>query len=443
MAKKMKQCNILIHAGLIITQNKNREILENCSIAIKDGIIAEIGDTGQMKQVWFGDNTLNYQEKLVMPGLINAHTHAAMTFLRGFADDLPLMDWLNNCIFPAEKELTHEIVYLGSLLGYAEMLSTGTTACIDMYIFEDAVFKAAETAGLRCLGGEALFAFPSAAFSSFNAALEETERLADKYKNHSRLKVAVNPHSVYTTNSRILKETARVAKKLELPVHIHLAETKEETEESILKHGMRPVQWCKSNGLFDCRLVLAHMVDLNSREMTMLAKADITAVHNPASNMKLASGAAQVPKMQKKGIAVALGTDGPASNNSLNMFCEMSRAALLHKVVLRNPTEMPASLVLDMATLNGAKAFGNINLGKIETGCPADCIALDLHSPGLLPVYNPVSLAVYAASGHEVRMTMAEGEILYEDGRFTRFDYSALLKEIKTLRSFAIKHYKR
>lgn len=435
----MQHCSTLLHAGILVTQDAQRRVIENGSLAIRQGTVAAVGTREALSAAWQAEQELDLGSMLVLPGLVNAHTHAAMTFLRGLADDMPLMDWLHRRIFPVEARLTPEVVRLGSLLGYAEMLRTGTTACMDMYIFEEAVFEAARTAGLRCTGGEAVFAFPSAACAGPEAALAATRALAERCAGEERLRVAVNPHSVYTTTPEILTACGELAEELGLPLHIHLAETREETELCLKNHGRRPVDFCRHLGLLNLPCTLAHVVDVTEEELDMLARHKVVVAHNPSSNMKLASGVAPLPAMLKRGLAVGLGTDGPASNNQLNMFTEMGRAALLHKAAGHDPTLMPAARVLDMATLGGAAALHDSRLGSLEPGKAADCVALDLASPNLQPLYSPVSQAVYAATGHETRMTMVGGEILYRDGRFSRFDYDALCREARSLRSFALR----
>ena len=434
----MRHCDTLLHAACIVTQDEQRRVIENASLAIDKGLIADIGPTAELIQRWQASETLHFEDKLVLPGLINAHTHAAMTFLRGLADDMPLMDWLNQRIFPVEQKLTPELVRLGSLMGYAEMLRTGTTACVDMYLFEAAVFEAADTAGLRCLGGEAVFAFPSAAFPGPQAALDATRALAEKYRNHDRLRVAVNPHSVYTTTPEILTACRDLAQEQSLPLHIHLAETPSETQICLSAQGKRPTEYCHSLGLLDVPCTLAHVVDVTSAELDLLARQKAVVAHNPSSNMKLASGAAPVAAMLARGMNVGLGTDGAASNNRLNMFTEMGRSALLHKLTGLDPTLLPAGQVLDMATLGGAAAMHDARLGSLAPGMAADCIALDLTEPNLQPMYNEVSHIVYAATGMETRMTMVGGEVLYNEGRFTRFDYAALCEEMRDVRRFVL-----
>lgn len=436
---QMHECDQIICAPFILTQNAARDVLENAAIAVLNGKIAAIGEQNAVLGAWQAREKLKAADCLLMPALINAHCHAAMTFLRGLADDLPLMEWLTGTVFPVEKRLTHEITRLGSLLGYAEMLSTGCGACIDMYIYEDAVFEAADLAGMRCLGGEAIFDFPSAACRSAREAMERTREMAQKYAGHDRIGVAVNPHSVYTTTPEILKKSRALAQGLDLPLHIHLAETEAETAACLKNFQCRPIEYCEKLGLLEGKTVAAHLVHITAKEAAYLAESGVIGVHNPSSNMKLASGACPVETAQSKGLHFALGTDGPASNNQLNMFAEMRQAALLAKLQADNPAALPAQKILDMATREGAKAFGADCTGTLEPGAPADIIALDLKCPNMQPFHNAVSQAVYGATGRECRMTMIAGEILYKDGQFTRFNYDDLLRETKELRQFARK----
>ncbi len=432
-------CDLLLHAARIVTQNTERATLENGTLAIDKGNIVALGPRPDITSVWQGARELDLGNMLVLPGLVNAHTHAAMTFLRGLADDLPLMDWLTGHIFPVEQHLTPEIVEWSCLLGYAEMLRTGTTACMDMYIIEESVFRAADTAGLRCCGGEAVFAFPSASSPTPEQALELTRELAQRYRGHPRISVAVNPHSVYTTTPEILARCRELAEECSLPLHIHLAETPSETSQSLERWGRRPLPYCRDLGLLTPNTTLAHAVDLTDGELDMLAESGAVPVHNPSSNMKLASGVAHIPEMLRRNIPVGLGTDGAASNNRLNMFTEMGRAALLHKLSSEDPTTLPAQRVLDMATLGGAAALHRPGLGGLTVGGPADLTALDLTAPNLQPLYAPVSHLVYAATGMEVGLTMVGGEILYQDGVFTRFNYSDLCAAVRDVRDWVLR----
>lgn len=336
-----------------------------------------------------------------------------------------------------EQGLTPDLVRLGSLLGFAEMLRTGTTSCVDMYIFEAAVLEAADKAGLRCLAGEGVFNFPSACCPDADAALARTREMAQRWAGHDRLHVAVMPHSVYTTTAAQLTACRELADELGLPLHIHLAETRQETALSLEQHGLRPVAHADRLGLLRPGTILAHVVDVDADEIALLARRGVSVVHNPSSNMKLASGVAPVPAMLDAGVRLALGSDGAASNNRLNMFTEMGRAALLHKAA-GDPETMPARTVLDMATRGGAAAMGGDG-GVLAVGRPADCIALDLSAPNMQPLFNAASHAVYAATGMEVALTMVAGEVLYRDGRFSRFDYPALCAEVREMRRFVLR----
>lgn len=431
-------CTTLLHSALIVTQDNQRRIIEDGGIAVKQGRIAGIGTWAEM-QHWQAEKLLDLGNMLVMPGLINAHTHVSMTFLRGLADDLPLMEWLTKHIFPVEARLTPEIVRIASLLGFAEMLRTGTTSCIDMYLFEHAVLQAAEQAGIRCLGGEVAFTFPSAACACWQDSLARTRDMAQQYKNHERVSVAVCPHSVYTTNTALLSAARDLAEELDLALHIHLAETPEETAQSLALHKLRPLAYADSLGLLSPRTIAAHLVDTTPEERLLLAQRGLSAVHNPSSNMKLASGISPLPDMLAQGVQTALGTDGAASNNRLNMFTEMSRTALLHKVHSRDAATLPAQSVLDLATLGGAHAMQQPRLGRLALDAPADLIALDLNEPNLQPLYHPVSHIVYAATGMEVRLSMVGGEVLYNNGVFSRLDYPALLQEVADIRRWVLK----
>ena len=434
----MPECQTLVHAGVLVTQDAERRIHGPGALAISDGIILEAGPAAELAARWQPRERLDLGNMLVLPGLVNAHSHAAMTFLRGLADDMPLMEWLTGRIFPVEARLTADVVRLASLLGFAEMLRTGTTACMDMYLFEGAVLEAAEEAGLRCTGGEAVFGFPSAAYPDAAAALAATRGLAERYAGHERISVAVNCHSVYTTTPEIMAACRDLALELDLPFHMHLSETRDETARCLAEHGRRPVDYCRSLGVLEARCTFAHVVDVNEAELDLLAAAGAAVVHNPSSNMKLASGVAPVPAMLARGLTVALGTDGPASNNQCNLFQEMGRAALMHKLVSGDPASVPAAAVLDMATLGGAAALRAPQLGALAPGMAADLIALDLAEPNLQPMYAPVSHLVYAATGHEVRLAMVAGEVLYRDGRFSRFDYDALRREVRALKDFVL-----
>lgn len=433
------QCDMLVKAAFLLTQDDGHRIIENGAIAVENGSILALGTEQELQHI-VPAATVNLGSALLMPGLVNGHTHVSMTCLRGVADDLPLMEWLTDHIFPREKHLSAEIVELGALLGCAEMTRTGTTAFSDMYLFEDAVARAVDASGLRCQIGEGVFAFPTAISKNPENIWSIIRELAARYAPHPRIRVAIMPHTVYTTTPDILTRCKGLAAELNLPLYMHLAETATETEVCLATHGKRPVEYCAELDIFGPQTTIAHGVTLSDEELDLLAATGTHIVHNPKSNMKLASGVAPLPAMLERGILPGLGTDGAASNNSLNMFAEMSVCALMHKLVSQDPTTCPAGTVLDMATIGSAKAIGWPELGVLAPGSPADMIALDLSSPNLQPMYSPVSHAVYAASGHEVCFTMVAGEVLYHDGHYKRIDYPCLLKETAKLHAWVKKH---
>lgn len=427
----------LITVDMLLTQNASREILTHAAIGIKDGRIAVLGP-----QKKYGDlpaaATLHLGNALVMPGLVNGHTHAAMTFFRGLADDLPLMQWLTEHIFPVEQHLTADIVHLATLLGCAEMARTGTTAFSDMYLLEQAVCTAVDKTGMKVLAGEAFFTFPSPAYANSDEAFALIGEQIAVWKEHPRVRIAVTPHAVYTTTPAQVRDCHALARKHGLPLHIHLAETTSETATCLTNFHKRPVAYLHDLGVLDEHTIIAHGVDLTEDELDLLATTGVHIVHNPKSNMKLASGIAPVGAMLRRGMLPGLGTDGAASNNTLNMFGEMNACALLHKIAQSDPTALPAATVLDMATLGSAAALGWEDLGKLETGGPADLIALDLNSPNLEPMYNPVSHLVYAASGHEVTLTMVDGRILYQNGSYHTIDYPLAQQEMRRIKKWVL-----
>lgn len=431
-------CDLFVTADLLLTQDDERRIIEDAAVAVTNGRITALGPREQLAAAFRPAGTIALGPAVLIPGLVNAHTHVAMSFFRGLADDLPLMEWLTKHIFPREQRLTAEIVELGSLLGCAEMIRTGTTAFADMYLLEDAVMAAVDTSGLRCQAGEVLFSFPSPAYGTAEEGLALVEAQAARWQGHERIRVAVMPHAVYTTTPQLMEDCRDLARERGLMLHIHLAETPSETETCLSQHGKRPLAYCRDLDLLGPDVSIAHAVDLTDEELDVLAASGAHVAHNPRSNMKLASGVAPVPGMLARGMLPGLGTDGAASNNGLNMFGEMSACALLHKVHSNDPTVLPAQTVLDAATRGGAASLNWPELGRLVEGGPADMVALDLRSPNLQPLYNLVSHLVYAASGHELRLSMVGGKVLYQDGDWTTLDYPLLLKEAQKLKKWVL-----
>lgn len=423
-------CTTILTAHYLLTQAES-PVVRDAAVAVSGGTVAAAGRREDVLGAFVPETLLDMGESLLMPGLVNAHTHASMTLLRGVADDLPLHAWLTEHIFPREKKLDADLIGLGAALACAEMTRFGVTAFADMYLAENAVFEAVEKTGLRMLGGEAVFAFPSPGYSSEDEAFSLLHEQAARWKNHPRVKVAVMPHAVYTTTPALLARCRETAEELGLSLHIHLAETENETEECLKRHGLRPLAYAASMGVVTEKATLAHGVVFDDDELDALAASGAAVVHCPRSNMKLSSGVARVPAMAARGVPVALGTDGAASNNNLNMFQEMTFAALLHKVRENDPTALPARKVLAMATSGGAAALHWPGLGEIAEGGPADVIAVDMTPPNMRPVHSPTSNLVYAATGSEVRLTMVGGEVLYKDGVYTRIDMDELAAGVR------------
>jgi 5-methylthioadenosine/S-adenosylhomocysteine deaminase len=383
---------------------------------------------------WRAAQQIDARGGLVMPGLVNAHTHAAMTCFRGLADDLPLMTWLNDHIFPAEARLKAEHVHLGTLLACAEMLLSGTTCFCDMYLFEDAVAEAAHAAGLRAVVGEVLYDFPSPNYGPLEEGFRYTEMLIDKWRHDPLVSIAVEPHSPYLCAPELLQRAAALAETHDLPLVIHVAETAGEVQTMRERYGRSPVQHLADLGVLSSNLLACHGVVLDATDMDLLGRHDVKVVHNPESNMKLASGIAPVPELLARGICVALGTDGCASNNDLDMLSEMDTAAKLHKVATLDPTAVKAEAVLRMATIDGARALGLADrIGSLEVGKQADLIVLDTRQPHLTPFYHPASHLVYAARGGDVTTTIVGGRMLVENRRLTTLDADDIMDRMDRL----------
>lgn len=422
---------MIYSARYIITQNETREILENAALLVRDTVIEAIGPAAELKSQFPDEAVEDFGNAVIMPGLINAHTHIPMSFLRGYSDDKSLMDWLYKDIFPAEAKLTPEVVELATLLSCAELLRFGCTAFYDMYMLERSVFKAADKVGIRAVLGESVSSFfPSLDAKNIDEFFESFDANDELMKNHQLIRHALNPHAIYTTETAILQRCRKVANEKKLRLGIHMCETTVETAGSLEKNKQRPIAYCDSIGLLDENTTLIHMVDINEEDIATVAARGCATVHNPASNMKLSSGVSPIQQQLDAGIAVGLGTDGPASNNAQNMFREMYVAALLQKLDKKDPLQMPVQTVLDMATRGSAAALGWADtIGSLEKGKSADFCALSLSEPNMQPVHKVLSNVVYSATGMENKITVVAGKVLYKDGFYTSFDYATVLEE--------------
>lgn len=389
------------------------------SIDIKNDRIEAVGEpaTDQVP-----DRIIEADGALALPGLVNSHTHVAMGLLRNYADDMALMPWLQQKIFPAEEKLVAEDVYWGSMLSIGEMIRSGVTTFADMYFFMDKTAEAVELSGVRANLSMGMAA------SSAEEAREKTAALADFHRRWNngaggRVLVDAGPHAVYTCVPDALEEIAVTASELGSRVHIHLGETAEELEEAKKRYGKSPIRIAEDAGIFQSPTIAAHCVWVDEEDMEILAERNAHVVHNPSSNLKLASGVAPTPRQLELGINVALGTDGSASNNNLNMFEEMHLAALMHKGFSGDPTIMPAALVLDMATRRGAEALGlEDKIGAIEEGKKADIILVSTEGMHMQPELDPLSALIYSAQASDVRTVLCDGNLIMEDRRLLTID---------------------
>jgi len=414
----------LVKGGTIITMDKQRRIIKEGSVLIEGKKISAVGDVKGKADV-----TIDARGKIVLPGLINCHTHLAMTLLRGVADDMELMPWLETKIWPTEKHLNAERVHAGAMLGCLEMIKSGTTCFADNYFFMDEAAKAVGKAGIRGVLSYGIIELGNP--EKRESELKIGEKLVKDWqgKEGGRILTMFGPHAPYTCSPECLIKVKELAKKHKVGIHMHVAESQDETKQITEKYGKRPVEHLESIGFLGPEVLAAHCVWLNEKEIKILRDRGVKPVHNPVSNMKIGCGVSPVPDMLKAGIPVALGTDGAASNNTLDMFREMKFAALLNKVHRMDPTVMPAGSVLEMATINGAKALGlERELGSIEVGKVADIVLVDAKRAHLIPLHNPVSHLVYSAMGSDVDTVIVDGKVIMEHGKVLTFDETSVME---------------
>jgi len=394
----------LIHARWIIPVEPTNIALDNHAIALHNGRIVDILPSPDAEEKYQPDTVQRFLQHALIPGLINAHTHASMSLLRGLADDLPLMTWLNEHIWPAEQRwISEEFIADGTRLAVAEMLKGGTTCFNDMYFFPEITGKVSAHANIRSVVGLILIDFPSAWASDPDDYLQKGLDVHDQFRGHPLITTAFAPHAPYTVSDAPLERARTLADELEIPIHMHVHETAHEVEEGEKQNGKRPLQRLDELGLLSPALTAVHMTQLKDDEIARFAECGASVVHCPESNMKLASGSCPTAKLIDAGVNVALGTDGAASNNDLDMLSEMRSAALLGKSVAGDASAIPANISLQMATLNGARALGIASeVGSLKVGKSADITAIDLGTLEAQPVYHPISQLVYATGRHQV-----------------------------------------
>lgn len=429
-AQERQICDLLV-CGTVVTMDENETVIDDGAVAVEDGRIAAVGSRRRLERQYRPQATLSARKGVVMPGLVNVHTHAAMSCMRGLADDLPLMTWLQEHIFPVEARLTAEMVYQASLLSMAEMIKSGTTGFCDMYLFAAEVARAAEQSGMRGWIGEVLYDFPSPNYGELAAGFAYVEEMFSRYAGHPRISVTVDPHAVYTCAPELLVKLKEMAVRHDSRYVIHLSETREEVEGSLNRFGRTPVFHLEELGLLDGRVIADHCVVLTEEEIELLARRQVKVAHCPESNMKLASGVAPVPELLAAGVTVGLGTDGSASNNDVDLFGEMDSAAKLHKVHSLDPTVMTAGQTLAMATRGGAEVLGcGAELGSLEPGRKADLIVLEMDKPHLTPMYHLASHLVYAARGSDVVHSVIDGRVVMEDRRLLTIDEEEIMAKV-------------
>ena len=399
-------------ARYVITMDAQRRVIENGAVAIQGERILAVGTKAEIDAKYRAKVRVDRPDAILAPGLINTHTHAAMSLFRGIADDLELQDWLTKFIFPAEaKNVTPDFVRWGTRLGVMEMLLSGTTTFTDMYYFEDVVAEAAKEAGMRGVLGETIIGFPVADNKTPADALVYAEKFLKRFAGDTLITPAVAPHALYTNSDETLKASRALANKYQAPLIIHLSETKKENDDELAKRHTTPTKTLDDLGVWNGRSVAAHAVWVDEADLAILKARGVGIAHCPSSNMKLASGVAPVTRMLALDIAVGLGPDGPAgSNNDFNMFEEMDLAAKLAKVTTMNPQALPASSALEMATIRGARALGmEKEIGSLEAGKRADMITVRIDRAHAVPLYDAVSQMVYALKGSDVRDVMVNG----------------------------------
>lgn len=423
--------DLLIVDVTAITMDARGSVCPDAAIAVQGGEIAYVGPARELPADLAGLPVYHGKGRVAIPGLVNAHTHAAMTLLRGYADDLALQEWLTTMIFPAEAKLTAEDVYWGTLLACAEMIRSGTTCFADMYFFMDAAAEAVDASGIR--------ASLSVGMTSFGDAAQKLSDALDFCRRWNgaaggRITTMLAPHAPYTCSPEFIGDVIAEARRAELCLHTHLSETVREVQQAQAEWGKSPIQHFESLGVFELPVLAAHCVVVDAQDIEIMAKHDVRVAHNPGSNMKLASGVAPVPTMLSRGVVVGLGTDGAASNNNLDMIEEMRFAGLLHKVHAGDPTALPAGECLRMATMGSARCLRlESAIGSLEPGKKADIVLLDLDMPNMEPALPErlVSHLVYSACGLNVSTVLVDGRILLDDGCLVTIDAEKVAREIR------------
>jgi len=430
----VKPIDLLIGNGILLTMDHEQSIIEKGAVGISGTDIIDVGSHEELLSLYEAKKYIDARGGIIMPGLINAHTHAGMSLFRGLADDLPLLTWLNEYIFTAERKLTFDMVFKGTLLACAEMILSGTTTFCDMYLFEDAVAQAAKKSGMRAIVGEVIYDFPSPNYGPLEKGFAYTEVLIKKWQDDPLITIAVEPHSPYLCSPELLIRAHDLAERFGSLLIIHLSETDKEVRQIKERYGLTPVGHLGDLGVLGPNLVAVHCVALTDNDIDLLKQFNVKVAHNPESNMKLASGIAPLPELLKRGVTVGLGTDGCASNNNLDLFQEMDTAAKLHKVNTLDPTVVDAETVVRMATIDAARVLGlEDTIGSIKPGKKGDIIVIDIIRPHLVPLYNPYSHLVYSVTGSDVVTSVINGRVVMEDRVLTTLDLEKVMSDVNKI----------
>ena len=433
-AQTKQPIDLLITGGTAVTMNPAREIQDNAAIAIQGDTILAIGPQTELTKLYDPKQTIHAGGKLVLPGFINGHTHVPMTLLRGLHDDVTLHDWLYKYIFPAEaKNVTEDFVRWGTRLAAAEQIRGGVTTFADMYYFENAVAEETKAAGMRGVLGETWIDFPAPDNKTEAEMSAYTEKFVKRWQGDPLIQAAVAPHSIYTCSQKTLQDAAALARKYHAPILIHTAEMKKELDDSLKQNGMSPVQYLDKIGILGPDVISAHCIFVDDADRKTLAQRQVGCVHNPSSNMMLASGVSPVAEMRAAGIAVGLGTDGPAgSNNDLDLMEEMDLTAKLAKITKMDPLAMNAKSVVEMATIHGARAIHlEKEIGSLEPGKKADLILIDLDKPNAVPIYDIYAALAYALKGSDVRTVVIGGKVVMRDRKLLTINEDQVLAKAR------------
>jgi 5-methylthioadenosine/S-adenosylhomocysteine deaminase len=435
-AQRTQPANLVITGGTVVTMDGERRVIENGAVAVRGGRIVGIGTSRDIARRFRAQQVIDARGQAVIPGLINGHTHIPMTLFRGLADDLDLNEWLTKYIFPAEaRNVTEEFVRVGTQLGLVEMIRGGTTTYCDMYYFEDAIAEETARAGVRGLLGETVIDFPVPDNKTWTEAMAYADRFIRKWKGHPLVTPAIAPHAPYTVSEEHLREVRAFSDRTGASVLIHVAETRKEVTDVSGQRGATPVEYLARIGFLSPRTVAAHTVHLTEREISLLRQHGVGSIHNPQSNMKLASGVAPVPQMLRAGVAVGLGTDGAASNNDLDMWEEIDTAAKLHKVSTMDPRVISAFEALQLATIGGARALHmEREIGSLEEGKRADIVVVNLDGPHQTPLYNVYSHLAYATKAADVRTVVIEGRVVMRDRRLLTLNETLVKQRARQIR---------